>query len=61
MTRAEYDELVRRGALDDARVELLYGRIVSMSPIGKEHRYSVTKLARRCEPIVTLRRFVSRR
>jgi Uma2 family endonuclease len=46
LTRAEYDELVRRGALDDAHVELLYGRIVSMSPIGKLHRYSVTKLAR---------------
>lgn len=46
ISRAEYDELVRRGAFDDARVELLYGRIVSMSPIGKEHRYSVTKLAR---------------
>jgi Uma2 family endonuclease len=46
MSRAEYDELVRRGVLDDARVELLYGCIVSVSPIGKEHCYSVTKLAR---------------
>jgi Uma2 family endonuclease len=45
LTRAEYDELVRRGVLEDARVELLYGRIVSMSPIGKLHRYSVTNLA----------------
>jgi Uma2 family endonuclease len=44
ITRAEYDELVRRGALEDARVELLYGRIVSMIPIGKPHAYSVTKL-----------------
>jgi Uma2 family endonuclease len=44
ITRAEYDELVRRGALEDARVELLYGRIVSMSPIGKPHAYAVTSL-----------------
>jgi Uma2 family endonuclease len=46
ITRAEYDELVRRGALEDANVELLYGRIVSMSPIGKPHSYSVMRLAR---------------
>jgi Uma2 family endonuclease len=46
ITRSEYEELVRRGALEDARVELLYGRIVSMSPIGGPHRYSVWRLAR---------------
>lgn len=46
LSRREYDELVRRGALEDAHVELLYGRIVSMSPIGKPHRYSVTRLAK---------------
>lgn len=46
ITRAEYDALVRRGALQDARVELLYGRMVSMSPIGTSHRYSVSRLGR---------------
>jgi Uma2 family endonuclease len=46
LTRAEYEELVRRGALEDAHVELLYGRVVSMSPIGGPHRYSVRHLAR---------------
>jgi Uma2 family endonuclease len=44
MTRAEYEGLVRRGALDDARVELLYGRLVSMSPQGEPHTYSVSQL-----------------
>lgn len=46
ITRAEYDALVRSGALDDARVELLYGRISSMSPQGEPHAYSVARLAR---------------
>jgi hypothetical protein len=44
MTRAEYEALVRRGALEDARVELLYGRLVSMSPRGEPHTYSVSQL-----------------
>jgi Uma2 family endonuclease len=46
LTRVEYEELVRRGAFEDARVELLYGRVVSMSPQGGPHTYSVTRLAR---------------
>jgi len=37
---------VHRGALEDAHVELLYGRVVSMSPIGGPHRYIVRRLAR---------------
>jgi Uma2 family endonuclease len=44
MTRAEYEALVRRGALEDAQVELLYGRLVSMSPQGESHTYSVSQL-----------------
>jgi Uma2 family endonuclease len=44
LTRAEYEALVDRGVLEDARVELLYGRIVSMSPIGDAHAYSVSEL-----------------
>ena len=35
---------MHRGALDDARVELLYGRLVSMSPQGGPHSYSVSQL-----------------
>jgi hypothetical protein len=44
LTRAEYDQLVLRGAFDDARVELLYGRLVSVSPRGESHSYSVSQL-----------------
>jgi hypothetical protein len=43
MTRDEYEALVRRGALDDARVELLYGRLISSSPQGEPHAYSVSQ------------------
>lgn len=46
LTRAEYEKLVRSGALDDAKVELLNGRIVSMSPQGERHAYSVTRLGK---------------
>jgi len=46
LSRREFDELTRRGVLDDARVELIYGRVVSMSPQGASHSYGVTELAR---------------
>jgi Uma2 family endonuclease len=46
LTRTEYEDLVRRGVLEDARVELLYGRMVSMSPIGGAHVYGVTHLSK---------------
>ncbi len=46
MTRREFDALARRGVLDDARVELLHGLVVSMSPQGGPHSYGVTELAR---------------
>jgi Uma2 family endonuclease len=47
LSRAEYVALHERGAFDDddTRVELLYGRIVPMSPIGGPHRYSVRRLS----------------
>jgi Uma2 family endonuclease len=46
LTRAEYEALVRSGALEDAHVELLYGRIATMSPVGGPHRYCVRHLGR---------------
>jgi Uma2 family endonuclease len=52
LSRREFDELTRRGVLDDARVELLYGRVVSMSPQGGRHSYGVTELARALIPAV---------
>jgi Uma2 family endonuclease len=52
LSRREFDELTRRGVLDDARVELLYGRVVSMSPQGGPHSYGVTELARALIPAV---------
>jgi Uma2 family endonuclease len=46
-TIEEYYRLVQEGLLDeDARVELLDGRIVPMSPIGPRHQRIVTKLLR---------------
>jgi hypothetical protein len=30
LTRTEYEGLVRRGVLEEAHVELLYGRVVTM-------------------------------
>jgi Uma2 family endonuclease len=52
LSRREFDELTRRGVLDDARVELLCGRVVSMSPQGGPHSYGVTELARALIPAV---------
>jgi len=46
LSRREFDALTRRGVLDDARVELLYGRLVSRSPQAGPHSYGVTELAR---------------
>lgn len=44
LRRREYDQLVRLGVFEGERVELLYGRMVEMSPIGREHAYSVWRL-----------------
>ena len=46
LTRTEYEGLVQRGVLEEAHVELIHGRVVTMSPIGGPHRYSVRHLAR---------------
>jgi Uma2 family endonuclease len=44
LRRAEYDRLVLLGMLRGENVELLYGRLVRMSPQGEPHVFSVTRL-----------------
>ncbi len=47
LARAEYDELVKLGAFEDERVELLRGTLVTMSPQGKRHSSITQWLAER--------------
>src|SRR5262245_4498827 len=42
--RKEYDVLADMGFFANEHVELLFGRIVEMSPIGRQHNYVVTRL-----------------
>jgi len=44
LRRSEYDQLVRLGAFEDERVELLHGTIVQMSPNHPEHAGPITRL-----------------
>jgi Uma2 family endonuclease len=44
LRREEYDRLVGLGMLRGENVELLYGRLVKMSPQGEPHVFSVTRL-----------------
>lgn len=44
LRRAEFDGLVRLGAFEDERVELIEGRIVRMPPIGPPHNHTVIRL-----------------
>jgi len=44
---AEYDQLVRLGAFQDERIELLRGQLVAMSPIGSPHASVIQVLAAR--------------
>jgi Uma2 family endonuclease len=44
LKRAEYDHLVRLGAFEDERVELLRGVVVSMSPCYPQHAGPITRL-----------------
>jgi Uma2 family endonuclease len=43
LKRAEYDRLVAMGVFGEERLELLYGRLVAMSPQGNEHVHSVRR------------------
>jgi Uma2 family endonuclease len=46
-TRAEYHQMAKHGILKpDARVELIDGEIVEMSPIGRRHNSKVDRLTR---------------
>jgi Uma2 family endonuclease len=47
MSRREYDRLVERGKFDDERIELLRGRLVTMSPQGDPHAMVAARLAQR--------------
>ena len=46
LKRSEYDRLVATGAFAGERVELLYGRLVPMSPQGGEHASAIRRLTR---------------
>lgn len=45
ITREQYDAIIASGALEDAKVELLEGVIVEMSPQGLEHAAAIETLA----------------
>jgi Uma2 family endonuclease len=44
LRRVEYDQLIKLGAFQDERIELLEGALVAMSPIGPPHDSAVQKL-----------------
>jgi len=45
LKRSEYDRLVEMDAFAGERVELLFGRIVAMSPQNRPHSWTVSRLA----------------
>jgi Uma2 family endonuclease len=49
LKRAEYDKLVELGYFRRERVELVFGTVVKMSPIGDEHRESTYRVRRYIE------------
>lgn len=52
-TADEYQAMGRAGIIDeDARVELVDGEILEMSPIGPRHSYAVARLAKHAEASV---------
>jgi Uma2 family endonuclease len=52
LRRVEYDRLVSLGMLHGEHLELLFGRLVRMSPQGGAHVYAVTELARLLVPAI---------
>jgi Uma2 family endonuclease len=50
LRRAEYDHMVGLGMFRGEKIELLHGRLVTMSPQGKPHAFSVTRLTKLLVP-----------
>jgi Uma2 family endonuclease len=46
LRRAEYDRLIGLGMFEGEKLELLYGRLVSMSPQGQGHAFSIARLTK---------------
>lgn len=44
LKRREYEELVKLGVFEDERVELLYGQVVTMSPLDPDHNESTNTI-----------------
>lgn len=57
--RAEYEALAETGAFRDEKVELVYGRIVVMSPQGDPHAFVIRRLIMRFAPALVGRADVS--
>jgi Uma2 family endonuclease len=59
LLREDYHRLVELGFFKDARVELIHGLLVDMSPVGLSHRVAVARLMRRLVPALAGRADVS--
>ncbi len=44
LKRSEYDKLAELGAFEDEKIELLYGLLVPMSPVGEPHCSAIERL-----------------
>lgn len=44
LLRSEYDELIRQGKFQGEKIELLFGVLVRMTPIGAPHSSTVTRI-----------------
>lgn len=51
ISRAEYEHMIDQGFFEDERVELLYGRIVEMSPQNHPHSWAVEQLTHLLVPL----------
>jgi Uma2 family endonuclease len=52
LLRAEYERMAAEGGFRDERVELLFGRVVAMTPIDPPHRWSTYLASKRIAAIV---------
>lgn len=46
LLRSEYDELIRQGHFEGEKIELLFGLLVRMTPVGAPHSSTVIRLTR---------------